>query len=85
MEVSGQLYPQGKSPWYPLDRRLGGPQNHSGCGGLEKNSQPLPGIKLQNPECPAHERKLTKKCFHENIPGIIRKFLILKTMTIKKC
>jgi hypothetical protein len=20
------LYPQGKSPWYPLDRRLGGPQ-----------------------------------------------------------
>jgi len=26
------LYPQGKSPWYPLDRRLGGPQNHSGCG-----------------------------------------------------
>jgi hypothetical protein len=30
MEVSGQLhplYPQGKSPWYPLDRRLGGPQS----------------------------------------------------------
>jgi hypothetical protein len=24
MEVSGQLYPQGKSPWYPVDRRLGG-------------------------------------------------------------
>jgi hypothetical protein len=21
-----QLYPQGKSPWYPLDRRLGGPR-----------------------------------------------------------
>jgi len=21
------LYPQGKSPWYPLDRRLGGPQD----------------------------------------------------------
>jgi len=20
------LYPQGKSPWYPLDRRLGGPR-----------------------------------------------------------
>jgi hypothetical protein len=35
MEVSGQLhsrplYPQGKSPWYPLDRRLGGPQSQSG-------------------------------------------------------
>jgi hypothetical protein len=28
------LYPQGKSPWYPLDRRLGVPQSHSGCGGV---------------------------------------------------
>jgi hypothetical protein len=32
MEVSGQLHaqaalPPGKSPWYPLDRRLGGPQS----------------------------------------------------------
>jgi hypothetical protein len=34
------LYPQGKSPWYLLDRRLGGPQSRSGCGGEEKNSQP---------------------------------------------
>jgi hypothetical protein len=24
MEVSGQLYPQEKSPWYALDRRLSG-------------------------------------------------------------
>jgi len=32
--------PQGKSPWYPLDRRLGGPQSHSGRGGEEKNSSP---------------------------------------------
>jgi hypothetical protein len=36
MEVSGQLHAsaalsQGKSPWYPLDRRLGGPQNQSTC------------------------------------------------------
>jgi len=38
------LHPQGKSPWYPMDRRLGGPQSHSGHGGEEKNSQPLPGI-----------------------------------------
>jgi hypothetical protein len=35
------LYPQGKSPWNPSDRRLGGPQNLSGRGGEEKNSQPL--------------------------------------------
>jgi hypothetical protein len=38
------LYPQGKSPWYPLDRRLGGPQSRSGGGCEEKNSQPPPGI-----------------------------------------
>jgi hypothetical protein len=37
-------YPQGKSPWYPLDRRLGWPQSRSGRGGEEKNSQPLPGL-----------------------------------------
>jgi hypothetical protein len=36
MEVSGQLYPQGKSPWYSLDRKLSGPQSWSGCGGEEK-------------------------------------------------
>jgi hypothetical protein len=41
------LYPQGKSPWYPLDRRLGGPQSLSGLGGEEKNSQPLPGLEPQ--------------------------------------
>jgi hypothetical protein len=28
----------GKSPWYPLDRGLGGPQSLSGHGGEEKNS-----------------------------------------------
>jgi hypothetical protein len=39
------LCPQGKSPWYPLDRKLGGPQSRSGCGGEEKTSQPLPGLK----------------------------------------
>jgi hypothetical protein len=40
------LYLQGKSSSYPLGRRLGGPQSHFGCGGEEKNSQPLPGLKL---------------------------------------
>jgi hypothetical protein len=49
MEVSGQLHapaalPQGKSLWYPLDRRLGGTQSRSGRGSEEKNSQPPPGI-----------------------------------------
>jgi len=43
--MAQQLYPQGKSPWYPLDRRLGGPQSQSGCSGEEKNSQPLLELK----------------------------------------
>jgi hypothetical protein len=33
-----------ESPPYSLDRMLGGPRKHSGCGGEEKNFQPLPGI-----------------------------------------
>jgi hypothetical protein len=46
MEVSGQLHaptvlPPGKGLWYPLCRRLGGPQSRSSRGGKEKNSQPL--------------------------------------------
>jgi hypothetical protein len=40
--TSRPLYPQGKSHWYPLGRRLGGPQSRSGRGGEEKNSQPPP-------------------------------------------
>jgi hypothetical protein len=39
------LHPQEKSPWYPLDRKLGWPQSQSGRGGEEKISQPLPGLK----------------------------------------
>jgi hypothetical protein len=49
MEVSGKLHapaalPQGRSPSYPLDRRLSGPQIRSEHGGEEKNSQPPPEI-----------------------------------------
>jgi hypothetical protein len=47
------IYPRGKSPQYPLDRRLGGPQSLSGRGGEEKNSQPPPGIEPPNPNAPA--------------------------------
>jgi hypothetical protein len=38
------LYPHGKSPWYPLDRRLGGLRNRSGHSSEETNSQPLPEL-----------------------------------------
>jgi hypothetical protein len=49
MEVNGQLHapaalPPRKSSWYPLDRRLSGPQSRVGRRGEEKNSQPLPGL-----------------------------------------
>jgi hypothetical protein len=49
MEMSVQLhapaaYFQGRSLWYPLDRRLGGPQSRSGRGGEEKNSQVRPRL-----------------------------------------
>jgi len=45
MEVSGQphasaVYPQRKKPWYPLARRLNGPQSRPERGCEEKNSQP---------------------------------------------
>jgi hypothetical protein len=54
MEVSGQLhvpadYGQGKIPYYPLDRRLGGPQSRSGRGGEDKSSQPPPAIDPRTP------------------------------------
>jgi hypothetical protein len=45
MEVNDELHapavlPQGKSAWYPLDRRLCGSQSRFGRGGKDKNSQP---------------------------------------------
>jgi hypothetical protein len=41
------LYTQSVSPWYPLDRRLGGLQIRPERGGEEKNSQPLSGLELR--------------------------------------
>jgi hypothetical protein len=34
------LYSWGKSPWYPLGRKLGGPQNRSGLRGEEEVLEP---------------------------------------------
>jgi hypothetical protein len=58
------IYPQGKSPWYPLDRRVGGPQSCSAHGGEEKNSQPPPGIEPQNPDRPARSPALYRLSHH---------------------
>jgi hypothetical protein len=68
--ASGQLHapaalPQGKSPWYPLDRRLGGPQSRSGRGGEEKNSHPPPGIEPQNPDRQARSPALYRLSYSE--------------------
>jgi len=38
------LYAKGRRSWYPLIRRLSGPQSWSGHSGEEKNFQPLPGL-----------------------------------------
>jgi hypothetical protein len=43
------LYSQGKSPWYPLNRRLDEPQSHSGCSGEGKNFQPLLELNPRTP------------------------------------
>jgi hypothetical protein len=57
------LYPHGKSPWYPLDRRLGGSQSRSGRSGKEGNSKPLPG--LEPPDHPPRSPAL----YHWPIPA----------------
>jgi hypothetical protein len=72
--VSGQLhamaalYPWGKNPWYPLDRRLGGPQNQSGHRLEEKLSLPLPGIKLQSPSSPFRSQTLHWLSYPGSLP-----------------
>jgi hypothetical protein len=59
------LYPRGKSPRYPLDRGLGGPQSRSGRRGVETNL--LPGIRTPPVLCVAIPTELSRKTtqFHE--------------------
>jgi hypothetical protein len=63
MKVSGQLHapdalPPGKEPLVPTGQEAGGPLSSSGRGGLEKNSQPPPGIEPQNPDRPVRSPAL---------------------------
>jgi hypothetical protein len=60
----GRFAPQGKSPWYPLDRRLGGPQSRAGRGGEEKNSRSPPRIEPKNPDSPARSPALCRLSYH---------------------
>jgi hypothetical protein len=48
---------------YPLDRRLGGPQNRSRRGGEEKNSQPPPGIEFASRNKPYNLHSLYLNSF----------------------
>jgi len=60
MKVSGQLHtpaalPQGKSPWYPLDRRLGGPRTGLDVVVRRKIPSPYTDTNPDHPACsPAH-------------------------------
>jgi hypothetical protein len=53
--TSRPLYSRGNSPRYPLDRRLGGPQNWPGPCVVGKNLLSLPGIELR-PSSPSISR-----------------------------
>jgi hypothetical protein len=53
---AGRFSPQGENPWYPMDRKLGGPLSRSGRGGEEKNSQLLRGTRT--PDHPARSPAL---------------------------
>jgi hypothetical protein len=61
------LHSQGKSPWYLLNRRLGGPQSRFGRDGEEKNSQPPPGIEPQNSDRPARSPALHRLSYDSSI------------------
>jgi hypothetical protein len=52
------LYPQGKSPWYQLDRMLSGLHSWSGHGVKEKNSLPPPEIEPRPSARPARNQSL---------------------------
>jgi hypothetical protein len=51
-----------------MDRRLGGTQSHSGRGGEEKNSQPLPGLEplIIRPVVQSYTTEL--KLLQKNLP-----------------
>jgi hypothetical protein len=81
------LYPQGKSPWYSLDRRLGGPQSRSGGGGggggEEKNSQPPTGNRTQNPDRPARSTALYRLSCHGSHGNVGVKWIALAQDELK--
>jgi hypothetical protein len=71
--VSGQLlaptdYLQGESPWYPLDRRMDGPQNRS------KSSHLPPEIESPNPDRPVRSQSLYSLHIASKYEGVSKSF-----------
>jgi hypothetical protein len=64
------LYRQGKSPWYPLDKRMGGPQSRSGRGSEKKNSQLPPGMEPRTPIV----QPIAQRCTDWAITAIIKTY-----------
>jgi hypothetical protein len=65
------LYPQGKRPWYPLHRRLGGPQSRSRRGD-KKNSQSPPGFEPRSSYLPARSQTLYRLSYPGSGKGIVK-------------
>jgi hypothetical protein len=81
------LYSQGKSPWYKMDRRLDGLQNRSGCGGEEKNSQPLLGLEPQiiQPVAQRYTTELSRILFRDNLFVITCSHYMNKAVSSPTC
>jgi hypothetical protein len=71
------LYPRGKSPRYPLDRSLCGPQSQSGQRGEEKMLDPN-RLELRPLGCPAHSRSL----YRLRYPGCTRGLILEKRIAL---
>jgi hypothetical protein len=54
-------FTQGRSPWYPIDRRLGGPRSRSVHAVGEKNSHTPPRIELRSSNRPVLYRVILLK------------------------
>jgi hypothetical protein len=77
------LYLQGKSAWYPLDRRLGEPQSRSGRGGEDRNSQPLPGSETPIVQ-PIAQRFTTEDAYKSNLSESYFQEAIIQSSKRKK-
>jgi hypothetical protein len=66
------LYPLGKGPHYPVDRRLAGPQSRSGRRSKRKFLS-LPGLELRPFGRPARSQSV----YRLSCPGSVRKVHIL--------